>query len=161
LVRGDRSRLAATGVRTISGALGDAALPAELFPSEPHVLLHLANKRCDDRRGLAQSPAHAEQLVESLPPQCRGILYASHSSIYGPGAHDRVSESAAERPDSAFAKSRLATERVLTNAARERGISAIMLRPHFIVGHGDRHFLPTLARLVSRGIGVGSGQQAY
>jgi nucleoside-diphosphate-sugar epimerase len=161
LVRGDRARLCATGVRTISGALGDASLPRELFFSEPHVLVHLATKVHDDGRGLRENAAHAAQLVQHLTPQCRGILYASCGSVYGQGSKVGVDERAELRPGTALAQSHWVTEQLLTQAARERGISALMLRPGFVVGHGDRQFLPRMQRLLQRGIGVGSGQQAF
>jgi nucleoside-diphosphate-sugar epimerase len=144
----------------VIGELGPRPLPDDLFFEQPHVVVHLATKQIDrDGSGFDQNVEHARQLMANIGHSCRGVIYGSSASVYGRGPLQGVSEQAAERPDTALARSRRAAEQVIMEAARARGIDAYVLRPRFLVGQGDRFFLPGLRRLFQRGIGLGTGRQ--
>jgi nucleoside-diphosphate-sugar epimerase len=160
LVRGDPSRLGCAGARPVAGDLRAPLSPA-LFFDAPYVVVHLATKqREDDGAGFDVNVANADRLLTSLTPHCRGIIYGSSASVYGQGAHHGIDETAPERPRTPLAQSRLATERTLRQGARKRGVALVVLRPRFVVGREDRHFLPAVIRLLERGIGVGDCRQA-
>jgi nucleoside-diphosphate-sugar epimerase len=136
--------------------------PPELFPSDPHVVIHLATKQIDvDGTGFEINLEAARALMDRLPKSARGILYGSSASVYGQSAHVDLDESAPAKPDTALARSRVAVESVLIEAARTRRISAYCLRPRLIFGAGDRYTLPGLVKMVKSRVQPGSGDQAY
>lgn len=160
LVRGDRGRLHDPCVTAVSGALPN--VPSSLFPAEPFVLVHLATKQIDhDGSGFHSNSQSVHRLVEVLPPACRGIVYGSSVSVYGHGAQEGVRESAPLRPATPLARARACCEAAILTAAAQRSIGAVVFRPRFVIGQGDRYTLPGIARMLRRGFLVGSGRQAF
>lgn len=162
LVR-DPARLPATpagaSLRVVQGDL--AKPPRDVFPPEPHIVVHLATKQTGPDRGFTSNVTDARALVDALPDSTRGILYGSSTSVYGRGAHIDVDESHALEPGTALAQSRAAVERALLDAARHRGVTAYCLRPRVLFGHGDRQTLPGLERMVRGRVQPGSGRQRF
>jgi nucleoside-diphosphate-sugar epimerase len=139
------------------------APPADLEPGEPYVLVDFAVKQIDaDRTGYRATNVEATgRLLSGLGPRLTGVLYGSSMSVYGPGAQDGVAETAPLRPASALAESRLEAETRITELARARGVSALLLRPRFVLGDGDRFVLPNLAKLLRRRVQLASGAQRF
>jgi nucleoside-diphosphate-sugar epimerase len=139
------------------------ALPPDLEPAGPYVLVHLAVKQIDhDGSGyLATNVAATRALLQSLGPGLQGILYASSMSVYGQGEQDGISESAEPRPDTPLAQSRRLAEMEVESHARRVGVGALLLRPRFVIGHGDRFVLPALARMAARRVQIASGRQSF
>jgi nucleoside-diphosphate-sugar epimerase len=164
LVRGDGARLPVrAGVRAVTGDLA-GPLSNTFFFDAPYVVVHLATKQRDgdeDDDGFGVNVRYAERLLGSLTPHCRGIIYGSSASVYGQGAQLGVDETAPEAPGTLLAESRLATEWALRRGADARGVPLTVLRPRFVVGEGDRYFLPGIGRLLARRLGVGDGRQAF
>lgn len=73
------------------------------------------------------------------------FIYVSTCGVYGDSLQPGMSEDeVAPNPQSALSKSRYAAETIV----RENG--GIIVRPHFILGRGDRWVIPTYLQLVRR-----------
>jgi nucleoside-diphosphate-sugar epimerase len=139
------------------------ALPADLAPAAPYVLVHLAVKHIDhDGSGFFATNVDAtERLLSALGTNLRGILYASSMAVYGRGAQEGTREDEPLVPGTPLGESRRVAEGVILEAARQRGISAFVLRTRFVLGEGDKFVLPGLAKPLRRGLGAGSGEQRF
>jgi nucleoside-diphosphate-sugar epimerase len=138
------------------------ALPAGLWPDAPHVVIHCASKQIDpDGTGFGVNLQGIEALCQAVTPQTRAVLFVSSCSVYGEGAQRGVNESAPLRPGTPLARSRAACEARLGQLAAQGRCRVEVFRPRFVLGQGDRHVLPGLARLVRRGFTLGHGQQRF
>ncbi len=156
----DREVSEQSDVCRVNGTL--KACPQNLFPKEPFVLVHLASKQIDrDNLGFECNVDNIEVFLTRLPRHCRGIIYGSSMSVYGAGSQKSVNEHSLCRPDTRLAKSRLAVERLIQRYAKAHNIWSFSLRPRFIVGDGDRHFMPGLKKALAKGLRVGSGRQRF
>ncbi|WP_431819854.1 NAD-dependent epimerase/dehydratase family protein [Burkholderia sp. F1] len=73
----------------------------------------------------------------------RRVIYVSTAAVYGAGVHRGIRENEiVPVPVSAVSRSRLAAEECVLAAG------GTVLRPMFILGAGDKWFLPTLLRLI-------------
>jgi nucleoside-diphosphate-sugar epimerase len=83
----------------------------------------------------------------------RRFIYISTPSIYAEYA-DRESikedDAPASRPLNHYVRSKLAAERMVMSRSEEIGV--IVLRPHALIGPGDRTLLPRLMRAARRGM---------
>lgn len=137
-------------------------LPAGLWPSEPHVVIHCASKQIDhDGSGFGVNLQGIEALCRAITPQTRAVLFISSCSVYGDGAQRGLSEDAPLRPSTPLAQSRAACEVRLAQLAAQGRCRVEVFRPRFVLGQGDRHVLPGLAKLVRRGFTLGRGQQRF
>lgn len=159
LVRGDAARLGNHPCTKIVGAL--PAVPAELFPDAPHVVLHFAGANVDRKQFAAVNVEGTRALMNALPPSCLGVIYGSSLSVTGSGPQVNVDEHAPVAPDTALARSRAAAEALVLEGAERRSISAFVLRPRFLVGDGDRATVPAMLRLAQRRVAIGPGTQAF
>lgn len=151
---------AAAGVRVFTGAM--TALPKGLLPAEPHVVIHAASKQIDrDGSGFADNLAGVETLAGAVNPHTLGIIYLSSFSVYGDGPQRGIDEAAPLNPQTELAQARAECERRLKLLAYATGIKVACLRSRFVFGRGDRHFLPGVAKLLAKGLAVGSGEQRY
>lgn len=138
------------------------ALPADLLPPAPHVLIHCASKQIDrDGSGFRENLAGINNLAAAVNAHTRGVIYASSYSVYGEGSQRGIDEQAPLRPQTELARSRVAAEQRLAHLAEETGVKVVVLRTRFVFGVGDRHFLPGLSRLLRSRIGIGPGSQRY
>lgn len=154
LVRRSARRL--PGVAALQGTL--AELPPGLFFDDPHVVVHLATKQVDrDGTGFEVNVETTRRLLASLPPSCRGVVYGSSISVYGRGAQRDLAEGAPVRPATPLARSRARAEQAILAGAP----AAIVLRPRFVLGRGDRFTLPGLLELCRRRVAVGRGDQGF
>lgn len=161
----DKDRLpSACGPASLRAVEGDIRrVPKELFPSQPHIVIHLATRQIDsDGTGFDEINVEGtRRLVASWNDATQGILYGSSASVYGQQSQIDLDESAPTCPETALAHTRAQAEQIILGAAAARGIGAYCLRPRFIFGRGDRHTFPGLVRLIRRGIQPGSGAQEY
>ena len=89
----------------------------------------------------------------SISTGVRRFIYISTPSIYAEYA-DRESitedDAPAARPLNHYVRSKLAAERMVMSRSRE--IEVMILRPHALIGPGDRTLLPRLLRAARRGV---------
>lgn len=138
------------------------ALPAGLLADEPHVVIHCGSKQIDhDGCGFSENERGIEALCAAVNPHTRGILFASSYSVYGDGPLRGVSEDCALQPQSELARSRVACEERLKRFAESGTVSVAVLRARFVIGRGDRHFLPGLLKLARRRVALADQRQAF
>jgi nucleoside-diphosphate-sugar epimerase len=162
LVRGPDRLQPSPGLSVLEGSL--ESLPAQLFAHAPEVVVHFATQQIDSEGSgfTATNVEGTQRLLDALPASVRVFLYGSSLSVYGQGPQRGENEEAlAIRPATPLARSRVEAERRILAAGRERGFSAVCLRPRFVLGRGDRHTLPGLLRVTRKGRGLGSGRQAF
>jgi nucleoside-diphosphate-sugar epimerase len=138
-------------------------VPSTLFPDQPFILLHFAvlTRASDERQLRRVNVEGTRNLLGQLGSACKGIIHSSSLSVLGNAAQARVGEDAALSPETPLARTRAEAEGAVAEVGRRRGISAISLRPRFVVGSGDRHTLPSWIEMVRRGACVGDGTQLF
>ncbi len=153
------ARLRTLGVSPVPGGLEDAGALAALVDGREivfHVAGLVAARSADEflrvnRDGTARlAGAAARERVARL-------VLVSSLAVTGPSRPgESVGEDSAERPVTAYGRSKQAGER----AARETDVPLTIVRPSAVYGPGDRSFL-SLFRAASRGIVplLGDGRQ--
>lgn len=140
--RSDRSAaLAQQGVEVVLGDIADrAALEAALQGIE-HVyhLVRGAGPSWDDY--LQCDIAPTRRLAELCSARGIGLVYTSSIAIYDGGrAGDTISEatpaSGASMRLNAYARAKVANERLLVDMHRERGLNVVVFRPGIVIGRG-------------------------
>ncbi|RKH19744.1 NAD-dependent epimerase/dehydratase family protein [Corallococcus sp. CA047B] len=128
------------------------AIPEALFPSHPYVVLHFATKPRDtDGTGFERTNVEGTQkLLSRLTKDCRGVIHGSSMSVYGPGPHLGVTEAHPLNPVTPLARSRVASEALITKHAAAAGMGAALLRTRFLIGQGDRFVLPAMVKMLER-----------
>ncbi len=154
LVTGHRGFFGAAAVRALAAARvphrlseGDVRDRARLRASMAgcRAVLHLA-ARHEDREGdgFRCHPDSARALVEVASELgVERIVASSTAGVYGHRAHDNTDETSPEAPDTPHARSRAEADAVLLSSS----VRAVVVRPRFVLGQGDRHVGPRLARL--------------
>ncbi|MCP4748143.1 MAG: NAD(P)-dependent oxidoreductase [Desulfobacteraceae bacterium] len=162
LIRRDTGRVKAPFVTTFEGCL-PGRIPKELFPKEPHVVVHFATKQIDtDNTGYHNANVKGtKRLLESLPPSAMGVIYGSSMSVYGQGEQACVTEQAPGQPETKLSKTRAMAESLILNQMRQTQRSGFVLRPRFILGQGDRFTLKGFRAMAAKGIIIGTGKQSY
>ena len=120
-------------------------------------VIHLAQRAHSsaDPAALAPEPEGAASLARAAARAgARRFVYLSSITAMGsatmPERPFRAGD--APRPQSAYGRSKLATEMALAEAAGEAGIELVILRPPLVYGPGVRANFRALLRLVSSGL---------
>lgn len=131
----------------------------------PEVIFHLAAisipAACGEREPTEQAwranvvgTQQVLQLIERLQRPVR-LVFVSSSHVYAPVQPGNVfvSESAALGPESGYAKTKLAAERLVEEAVRTRGLDAVIVRPfkHTGPGQSPQMMVPEWARQFAQG----------
>ncbi|MBW4618334.1 MAG: NAD(P)-dependent oxidoreductase [Cyanosarcina radialis HA8281-LM2] len=138
-------------------------LPPDFLPQTPHVLVHLAVKQID-RDGSGFDKVNIDgtkSLLVQVNDRTLGTIYNSSLSVYGEDPQRGVEESMPLNPQTALARSRAASELLVAESMKKSHRWALLLRPRFVLGEGDRFVLPGLLKLSSQRIGIGNGQQRF
>lgn len=161
LIRGNTCRLKMKNVTTCSGDLFN--IPQNLFPEKPYVVLHFATKQVDhDQSGYWYNNVEGtNNLLAHLSSKCAGIIYGSSMSVYGQGEQLDIGEDCTTTPDTELAKSRFAAERLIFQSAKQRGMSAYLLRPRFILGKGDKYTIPGIYQVFRSGVSIRNCESKY
>lgn len=137
-------------------------LPPALLPDAPHVIVHCASRQIDDDgSGYGVNLDGIEHLCARVTPHTRAVLFLSSCSVYGDGPQQGVREDAPLSPGTELARSRAACEERLARLAAGSACRVEVFRPRFVLGRGDAHVLPGLARLARRGLTLGNGRQRF
>ena len=148
-------------LRWVPGDL--SAIPQELFFKEPHGVVHFAVKQFDPKREGFQNVNvnGTASLLQAFPDSTQWIIYGSSASVYGQDSQQRLTESTPLNPQTALARSRRAAEELILNAMNSSHRSALVLRPRFILGDGDRFTFPGFLKLFRMGVRISHGTQRY
>ena len=121
------------------------------------IVIHLAQRAHStaDPAGLAPEPAAAAALaLAAARAGARRFVYLSSVLALGaatePGRPFRTGDE--PHPETAYGRSKLATEQALTEAAQETGIELAIIRPPLVHGPGVRANFRALLRLVASGV---------
>jgi nucleoside-diphosphate-sugar epimerase len=143
-----------TGVELVQGDLGDPGGLQEAIRGAEHVF-HCAGLvgdwlRHDDARRINVEGTAA--LLSACAASGVGrVVHLSSLSVYGLGQHRGTDESAPLcYSGDAYMDSKIDAERMVRVAASRDGLPAVIVRPGFVYGPGDRRFLPKLLDAVGR-----------
>jgi len=150
-----RGRIEASGARFVAADLTDSGAAAELCAGRESIVhaaaLSAAWGREEDFERINVEATRA-LLAATQAAQCRRFVFVSSPSIFA-SFRDRLglkgSDPPADPPLNAYARSKLAAERLVL-AANGSGIATTAVRPRAITGPDDRVLLPALAALVRR-----------
>lgn len=138
---------------------GDLAEPSSLngMCDGVDTVLHLAGIVSDDpERCDAVNARGTEALVAlAYAAGVRRFLYLSNAAVYGYAVHRQATEGdAVVRPATPVSRSRARAERAVLDAG------GLVLRPLFVYGTGDTHFVPVVVRALRRAPFLVSGGRA-
>ena len=121
------------------------------------IVVHLAQRAHStaDPAALAPEPAAAAALARAAARAgARRFVYLSSIIAMGgataPGRPFQTGDQ--PRPESAYGRSKLATEQALAEASRACGIELVIIRPPLVYGPGVRANFHALLRLVASGV---------
>lgn len=157
----DHANIPAGNITMLKGSLEQ--VNDDLFPQEPHVLIHVAGKNIDhDGTGYHQvNVKGTANLLSHINQHTKAILYNSSLSVLGQGPQTNVSNNRPARPQTPLARSRAEAEALILTRANQLGISAYPLRPRFVLGQEDAFVIPALIKLVTKGLYIGDGHQQF
>lgn len=146
LLRHRRDVAEVPGAETVVGDLTD---PGSLHAACEGVdtVVHLAAEVGSDPQRCARVNVDgtANLLAAAAHAGVRHVVHLSTAALHGRGPHRDLPEDSPPRPASVASRSRWRAEQ-LTGAA-----GAVVLRPFFVYGPGDRWYLPTVLRRLQRG----------
>ncbi len=150
------------GVEYVRGEL-PGPIPDRLFGRGNTILLHLASRlKAKGLEDYRRANVEGTKALLSLGGhRIKKVIYGSSMSVYGQGPFHEVDETALRRPETALAVSRCEAEDVIADFCGCRSIPCYLLRPRFVLGHGDTETLPMLMRLHRKGIMIARGEQRF
>jgi nucleoside-diphosphate-sugar epimerase len=117
-------------------------------------VIHLASKNIDvDHTGFHETNVVGLKLLAEAcaEKQIKKFIYLSSTGVYGHGENlAGVSENHPIHPDTELSISKAAAEQIILNYHLQGSFQAIILRPRFIYGQHDLHFIPSLIRYMSK-----------
>lgn len=133
--------LAHSGVEVVQGDLADTATVAAALDGIDHVfhLARSAGPAWDDYLRLDVEPTR--RLADLCCARGIGLCYTSSIAIYDGGrVGDLITESTppsrASMRLNAYARAKVANERLLSDMHRERGLNVVVFRPGIVIGSG-------------------------
>jgi nucleoside-diphosphate-sugar epimerase len=150
-----RPALAPSGVE--ARIVGDISAVSDWLRAlrDVEIVIHLAQRAHagPDPAVLAMEPAAAAALARALADTGgrRLLLMSSIKAMGETTAPDRPFRASDEpRPEDAYGRTKLASERAATEAAREAGTELVVVRPPLVYGPGVKANLAALMRLIAR-----------
>lgn len=133
----------------IAAAIGDINDSASLrgAMSQASTVICCVSYVGDDEQQCVHVNQHGIRNVASVAAAVgvERLLYVSTAAVYGPGPfRDLPVDGAPLKPHSPASRTRALAEQFVRDAG------GLVIRPHLVYGTGDRWFLPTLTRIVSR-----------
>jgi nucleoside-diphosphate-sugar epimerase len=152
----------------VVGDLGDPRMVAHVVAGAPIVYHVGAAMRGSVRDFEAGTTWGTRNIVEAcLASRPQRLVYVSSMSVFdhaGRDPKDVMTESSALEPHpgwrGAYTQTKLAAERLVQSAIRERGLQAVILRPGQIFGPGAERVTPNgVIALAGRWVAIGGGAQ--
>ncbi|MFT0657355.1 NAD-dependent epimerase/dehydratase family protein [Rhodococcus erythropolis] len=133
----------------IAATIGDIIESASLrvAMSQASTVICCVSYVGDDEQQCVHVNEHGIRNVASIAAAVgvERLLYVSTAAVYGPGPfRDLPVNGAPLKPLSPASRTRALAEEFVRDAG------GLVVRPHLVYGSGDRWFLPTLTRIVSR-----------
>ncbi|MFD6513599.1 NAD-dependent epimerase/dehydratase family protein [Rhodococcus sp. NPDC060176] len=133
----------------IAAAIGDINDSASLrgAMSQASTVICCVSYVGDDEQQCVHVNQHGIRNVASVAAAVgvERLLYVSTAAVYGPGPfRDLPVDGTPLEPHSPASRTRALAEKFVRDAG------GLVIRPHLVYGTGDRWFLPTLTRIVSR-----------
>ena len=142
------------GVELVQGDLGDRTGLEEAIKGAERVF-HCAGLvgdwlTHDDARRI-NVVGTSDLLAACTATGVERVVHLSSLAVYGLGQHRGTDESAPLRySGDAYMDSKIDAERMVRVAADRDGLAAVIVRPGFVYGPGDRRFLPKLLDALGR-----------
>lgn len=134
------------GIATAIGDINESA-SLRVAMSQASTVICCVSYVGDDEQQCVHVNQHGVQNVASMAAAVgvERLLYVSTAAVYGPGPfRDLPVNGAPLSPFSPASRTRALAEKFVRDAG------GLVVRPHLVYGPGDRWFLPTLTRIVSR-----------
>jgi predicted dehydrogenase/nucleoside-diphosphate-sugar epimerase len=156
------------GVQMVVGDLGDPRMVAHVVAGASivyHVGAAMRGSVRDFEAGTTWGTRNIVAACLADPPQ--RLVYVSSMSVFDHAGRDpqaTMTESSTLEPQpgwrGAYTQTKLAAERLVQEAIRERGLQAVILRPGQIFGPGAERVTPNgVIALAGRWVAIGSGAQ--
>ncbi|MFC8931033.1 NAD-dependent epimerase/dehydratase family protein [Rhodococcus sp. NPDC057135] len=139
-------QLSRYGIATAIGDINDSASLRGAM-SQASTVICCVSYVGDDEQQCVHVNQHGIRNVASVAAAVgvERLLYVSTAAVYGPGPfRDLPVDGAPLKPHSPASRTRALAEKFVRDAG------GLVIRPHLVYGTGDRWFLPTLTRIVSR-----------
>ena len=138
---GPAKALAAAGVEVVKGDLCDSASLRAALDGIEHVFHLVRGSGSTWSDYLQQDVEPTRHLAELCCARGIGLYYTSSIAIYDGGrGGERITESTppsrASMRLNAYARAKVANERLLANLQRERGLRVVVFRPGIVIGAG-------------------------
>jgi nucleoside-diphosphate-sugar epimerase len=166
LVRSAAPVLTAAGIETVPGDLRDAA-SIEHAARGVEVVYHIAaiyrQAGLRDQEYRAVNAAAVRTVIEAAATAgVRRVVHCSTVGVHGDISHPPAAEAAPLKPGDIYQVTKLEGERIAREAAEDKDMEVVIVRPTGIYGPGDRRLLK-LFRGVARGRFpiLGSGEIFY
>ncbi|MBT1254072.1 NAD-dependent epimerase/dehydratase family protein [Rhodococcus erythropolis] len=139
-------QLSRNGIAAIIGDINESA-SLRVAMSQASTVICCVSYVGDDEQQCVHVNEHGIRNVASFAAAVgvERLLYVSTAAVYGPGPfRDLPVNGAPLKPLSPASRTRALAEEFVRDAG------GLVVRPHLVYGPGDRWFLPTLTRIVSR-----------
>lgn len=136
--------------------VGDLAVPDSVsaaFLDGADVLYHCAAELRDESAMAAVNVGGTRRLLELAPGRIHRWVQLSSVGVYGPRRAGPVCEDAEQNPANTYERTKAEADRLVMEAAAERGFAWTMLRPSIVYGPDmPNASLRQLAAMVRRGL---------
>ena len=143
---GAAKQLSRKGIAATIGDINESA-SLRVAMSQASTVICCVSYVGDDEQQCVHVNEHGIRNVASIAATVgvERLLYVSTAAVYGPGPfRDLPVNGAPLKPLSPASRTRALAEEFVRDAG------GLVVRPHLVYGPGDRWFLPTLTRIVSR-----------
>lgn len=143
---GAAKQLSRNGIAATIGDINESA-SLRVAMSQASTVICCVSYVGDDEQQCVHVNEHGIRNVASIATAVgvERLLYVSTAAVYGPGPfRDLPVNGAPLKPLSPASRTRALAEKFVRDAG------GLVVRPHLVYGPGDRWFLPTLTRIVSR-----------
>ncbi|MFC1806902.1 NAD-dependent epimerase/dehydratase family protein [Candidatus Omnitrophota bacterium] len=117
---------------------------------KPEVVFHCAaNIKSSNYDKLRRANAHGTEnvLSASLQAKVKKVIYLSSVAVLSGNSQRPLTDDMAYSATNKYGRSKIEAEKIALTY-REKGLNIAILRPPFVCGEGEPHFLPILIKLI-------------